>query len=42
MNSGKKEIIIIKKLYYDEYEKMYGDGFYPQLSPFKEICTCKK
>lgn len=41
MNSGKKEIIIIKKLYYDEYEKMYGDGFYPQLSPFKEICTCK-
>ena len=28
-------------MYYDEYEKMYGDGFYPQLNHFKEICTCK-
>ena len=34
-------IIIRKKMYYDEYEKIYGDGFYPQLKPFSNICSCK-
>jgi len=26
--------LISIKLYYDEYEYEFGDGFYPQLSPF--------
>jgi len=36
------DIIIKKKMYYDEYEKIYGDGFYPKLTPRGiGICTCK-
>jgi hypothetical protein len=27
------DIIIQRKLYYDSYEKDFGDGFYPQLTP---------
>ena len=35
-------IIIKKKMYYDEYEKIYGYGFYPKLmSDGIGICTCK-
>lgn len=33
--------VIRKKMYYDEYEKMYGDGFYPQLKPTSGICMYK-
>jgi hypothetical protein len=37
-----KDIIIIKKMYYDEYDKLYGDGFYPKLTPDGiGICSCK-
>ena len=31
---------IKRKLYYDSYEKEFGDGFYPQLHPFGGICSC--
>jgi len=40
--TNKDSIIIIKQMYYDEYEKVYGDGFYPQMQPFGNICSCKK
>ena len=33
-------VIIKRKLYYDSYEKEFGDGFYPQLHPFGGICSC--
>lgn len=39
-NENEKDIILKRKLYYDSYEKEFGDGFYPQLQPFGGICNC--
>jgi hypothetical protein len=39
-NKNKKDIILKRKMYYDSYEKEFGDGFYPQLQPFGGICSC--
>ena len=31
------ELILQRKMYYDKYEKDFGDGFYPQLFPLANI-----
>ena len=41
-DTDEQPITINLQMYYDEYEKMYGDGFYPQIKPFGSICICKK
>ena len=28
-----REIVLVRKMYFDKYEKELGDGFYPQLTP---------
>lgn len=35
-------LVLKRRLFYDNYEKLYGDGFYPQLIPIDShhnICT---
>ena len=27
------EIVLVRKMYFDTYEREFGDGFYPQLTP---------
>ena len=36
-----KLIILKKNMYYDTYDKEYGDGFYPKLKMTYGICSCK-
>jgi len=40
-NQQQNEIIeITKQMYYDENEKLFGDGFYPQLIPINNHINC--